>query len=90
MSVDTDEIKGLIFEYILKSQGCKDTELESAFNTTLEQMYQHPPEDINLEDLLLEMVDEERIIEVSYVLPYTEYCVRSFYLPGKSDVHVRE
>ena len=83
--MNNTELKDLIVEHVIKTQGCKGPELASALTAS------SYPDHCLVQDLynaLEDLLAEKRIIKISYVLPYTEYRENSFYLPGKTQITV--
>lgn len=76
-----DEAKDLIVQVVTEKQGAKATVL-AAEERLLAIGYDFP-------DLVEELVDEDRLVEVEYVLPDMNYRCKSFLLPKGSKVRVK-
>ena len=78
--MNKEEIKGLIVRYVVEKQGCKCIGLATNKDIVL------ACKDFNfsLLDLIDELIDEEKLIDIEYILPDIDYRVKSFLLPGKT------
>ena len=73
--------KQLIIDAVTAMQGCKATELCVIGNIVMDVGDELP-------DLITELINEGKLIEIEYVLPEMDYRIKSFLLPGKSKVYV--
>lgn len=79
-----EEIKQIIVNLVIDKQGCKPTDLIAS--DTFIQAWRELSMDETLDDLIDELLKEERLIQVRYVLPAILYQVKSFLLPV--DTHI--
>lgn len=78
-----DEAKDLVVGFVLSKQGCKKIDIEWHWCFI--------NNDCDLFELIIkELVEEKRIVEVSYMLPYSEPLEKHLYFPGKTQISVRE
>lgn len=78
-----EERKDQLVHLIDGKQGAKATEL-AADKRIFEILGKE-----NLFDLLEELIEEKRVVEVEYSLPNMSYRLKSFLLPGGSEVKVK-
>lgn len=76
-----NDAKNIIVGIISSSQGCKATDL--AVELAMMEFGENDPL-----ELLNELVKENRIIEIEYVLPQMGFRVKSFYLPVGTEIRV--
>jgi hypothetical protein len=85
-----NEAKNAIVTTIESLQGCKSTQLAAESN--LINVFSN----FDLVSLIDEMIKEELLVEIEYVLPNMDWRCKSFLLPAKSQVrtinalHMRE
>lgn len=78
-----DEIKNLIVSHIDDVQGCKAIELVVWYGKDGRLGNQ-----LDILEMIDELIEEKRIVEVSYALAKMNYREKSFYLPGKTLVQI--
>lgn len=80
-----DEAKQLVCDLVTEKQGCKVMDLLPQFYEAIGSL------DYKLDSLVDELVKESRIIEIEYVLPgMLDYRIKSFLLPGGTDVKIND
>lgn len=78
------EAKQLVCGLVTEKQGCKILDLILPY-------YSHPgAEEHTIDSLVNELVEEDRLIEIEYVLPGMLYRIKSFLLPAGTDVTVND
>ena len=79
------EAKQLVCGLVTEKQGCKILDLILPY-------YSHPgAEEHTIDSLVDELVEEDRLIEIEYVLPgMLNYKVKSFLLPAGAEVKVND
>lgn len=77
-----DEAKKMIFDEVTAAQGCKIAELVVRLCDQTEEFSRH------LIQMVEEMVADQQLVEVEYVLPSMNYRRKSFLLPGGTTVRV--
>jgi len=82
-----DEAKTLVLSKVEEIQGCKATVLAVTIASTSEQMESLLP--YPLPELIEELIEEGRLIEIEYALPTMSYRIKSFLLPEGSLVRIR-
>jgi hypothetical protein len=82
-----DEVKNKIVEIVTLKQGCKAIELGAALVEILTQ--DGDCDDFPIPDLIEELVQEEKLVEVEYVLPAMNYRIKSFLLPAGTEIKMR-
>lgn len=82
-----DRIKDTIVEIVNHGTGCKAPELISLITA-------HDPSIVSLREyrevpaLIAELVKENRIVEVEYILPTMDYRVKSMLFPAGTKLHI--
>jgi hypothetical protein len=80
-------LKDLLADIINESMGIKATEL-AAHERLTPKLKEIKEAGICLVDLLSELRDEGRIVEVEYILPDYSYRLKSFYLPSGTKINM--
>ncbi len=75
-----DDVKDVLVQAIVNAAGIKGTALVSRPEVISVLRFL----DSDLPDMLEELVEEKRIVEVEYTLPPDHIQVKSFYLPGEA------
>lgn len=78
--MNKQEQKQLIVDTVTSTQGCKATELAAKKDIALNCE--------DLPELIAELIQEDQLVEVEYVLPNLNYRVKSFLLPAHTKVTV--
>lgn len=76
-----DDLKDFLVEWVIEHQGVKGGELVVAGTVRFGEKFKL--------EVLEELVQEGRLVEIEYVLPSMDYRVKSFYLPGGAKTTVR-
>lgn len=77
--MNNEEIKNRLVEIVTEKQGCKATELCAIKELIFGDCKPLP-------ELIEELVKEERILEIEYVLPSMNYRIKSFLLPAGTQI----
>ncbi len=79
------DVKELLVRRISEKQGCKGAEV-LALSEAAAVMSRHR---CDIVELLEELVQEGRLVEVEYALPSMDYKPKKFYLPSGSRIRVQ-
>lgn len=74
-----EKIKQIIVNTVVDKQGCKPSDFIASDQFI--QAWRELPMNETIDDLIDELVKEERLIQVRYVLPSMFYRLKSFLLP---------
>lgn len=78
-----DEAKLIIDLTVAELQGCKSLELIAKLGMNHPDIFNSAYE---IDDLICELVKEKKLYEVEYILPNMKYRVKSFLLPGGTEL----
>jgi len=81
-----EEAKNLIVEIVKAVQGCKATELPVHAATLHPEFVQDGERFRQIPELIDELIDEEKLVEVAYSLPDMKYRSKSFLLPAGTEI----
>ncbi|MGW8177520.1 MAG: hypothetical protein ACWGQW_01820 [bacterium] len=76
-----EEVKQKLGDILRGRQGCKAVEFASD-PKVIDALGDH-----SFHEVLEEMVEEGKIVEIEYTTPSIPYRLKSFFLPGGSEVH---
>jgi hypothetical protein len=82
-----DDVKNRIVEIVTEKQGCKATELCAIHELVLAD--NGDGNGFPIPDLVEELVQEEKLVEIEYVLPSMNYRIKSFLLPAGTQIKMR-
>ncbi len=83
-----NRLKSVLFEMIDNSSGIKATDVATRFvSRCYEQSLECEEMDLWL-ILLNELVDEEEIVELEYIVPSMEYRIKSMYFPKGTKLYL--
>lgn len=87
LTISKVELKNRILKFIESSQGCKSTDLlyqlrDSDISKALLKY------DLNINIILNELVNEQKIIKIQYTIPKTICGSKSFLLPINTDIKI--
>jgi hypothetical protein len=82
--ITREHIKQWMVEVVIEKQGCKATELAAVPEIAMEIAHLTSPNTFS--ELLAELVKEGWLVEVEYTIPRFNFRVKSFLLPGGSEV----
>lgn len=82
-----EKIKQIIVDLVIDKQGCKALDL--IMSDQFIQAWRELPMNETLDDLLDELVKEERLVEVRYVLTSSSHMLKSFLLPADTLVGIK-
>ena len=80
--MNNEEVKNRIVEIVTEKQGCKATELCAIKELIFKDCKPIP-------ELIDELIEEERIFEIEYVLPAMNYRIKSFLLPAETQIKMK-
>ena len=82
--MSNEDAKVLLLDKIVGLQGIKATQLVALPEIAV------PLQDFDIPNLLDELVQEGKIIEIEYKLPEMDWRVKSFYLPAGTEIRIME
>ena len=82
-----EKLKQIIVELVTDKQGCKSTDLIASDRFI--QAWRELAIDETMDDLIDELVMEERLIQVRYVLSSSSFRLKSFLLPVGTHIAVK-
>ena len=82
--MNNEEVKNRIVEIVTEKQGCKATELSYGLSGEVILGDCKP-----ISELIDELIEEERIFEIEYVLPKMNYRIKSFLLPAETEIKMK-